>query len=469
MKKFPILEQTPIFKCFSEVGKRIFQPNGIFYWANRAKTEGDYNATIGSAYGIENHLIDGGRDKKIVYSMPGLQKYLNIEPERVASYAPVSGVAAFRDLWEAWIIKKGEMARNMPYPTIPLHDKISKPQICNGITNAIFLTSRMFLNPGECIICPNKRWGNYDAVLHYQNGLNISTFTFFKDSQFNIEGMMEAVENCAQTQDKIVLILNFPNNPTGYCPSTLEARQIVDSLVDFCDRNQKPVIVLCDDAYEGFVFDNTVISHSLFYTLVERHPLLIPLKLDGTSKEMLMYGGRIACITLGIHSSWFNPEQLPAFRAEWENKLQGMIRSTISNSNHFIQEILVDYLKDGFVKLLEDQLKIHNLLQRRFDETIRAYNEFKHPNISMDPAAGGFFVFLNLKGISATTFADHLVVKYKVGTFPNEKPEENINGIRFAFCSVPKEQIGECFKRIYLAMNDFIPISPIKPISSTTP
>ncbi|MHA1776151.1 MAG: aminotransferase class I/II-fold pyridoxal phosphate-dependent enzyme [Promethearchaeota archaeon] len=459
MKQFPILERTPIYRSLSNVGKRIFQPNGIFYWANRAKTEGDYNATIGSAYGVENHMITGGRDKLIVYSMPGLQKYLNIEPERVAAYAPVSGVKAFRDLWEAWILKKGEMARNMPYPLIPLHNKITKPQICNGITNAIFLTSRMFLNTGECVVCPNKRWGNYDAVLRYQNGLDLKLFTFFKDQQFNLEGMMEAMESCAQNQEKIVVILNFPNNPTGYCPTTLEARHIIDSLVDFCERIQKPVVVLCDDAYEGFIFKNNVITNSIFYMLVDRHPLLIPLKLDGTSKEMLMYGGRIACVTLGIHSSWVKPEELPAFRAEWENKLQGMIRSTISNSNHFIQEILVEYLKDGFIKLLEDQYKIHSLLQRRYEETIRAFNTYKHPNINMDPGSGGFFVFLNLKGISATTFADHLVLKYKVGVFPNENVEENINGIRFAFCSVPKEEIEECFKRIFQTMNDFIPIS----------
>ncbi|MCF2141435.1 MAG: aminotransferase class I/II-fold pyridoxal phosphate-dependent enzyme [Candidatus Lokiarchaeota archaeon] len=456
---FPLLQQTPVFESFSDVGKRIFHPNGIFYWANRAKTEGEYNATIGSAFGIETDMIPTGRDKKIVYSMPGLQKYLNIEPERVASYAPVAGVSAFRDLWEAWVIKKGEMARNMPYPPILLHDLITKPQICNGITNAIFLTTRMFLNPGESIVCPNKRWGNYDAVLKYQNGLKLSLFDFFKGKEFNLSGMIEAIEKCAKIQDKIVLILNFPNNPTGYCPTTLEARNIVESLVDACERLQKPIIILCDDAYEGFVFNNAVISNSLFYMLVNRHHLLIPIKLDGASKEMLMYGGRIACITLGIHSSWIKPEELPAFRKEWENKLQGMIRSTISNSNHFIQEILVEYLKDGFVKLLEDQNKIHELLKIRYEETIRAFNAFSHPNISIDPAAGGFFVFLNLNGVSATTFADHLVVKYKVGTFPNENLEEKVNGIRFAFCSVAANQIEECFKRIFQAMNDFFPIS----------
>ena len=105
--------------------------------------------------------------------------------------------------------------------------------------------------------------------------------------------------------------------------------------------------------------------------------------------------------------------------------------------------------------LLNDQKIVQEILQKRYDETISAFHKYPHSLITMDPASGGFFVFLNIEGISATKFADHLVTKYRVGTFPSENEEENINGIRFAFCSVPATDIDECFKRIQQAMNDF--------------
>lgn len=372
----------------------------------------------------------------------------------MAAYAPVPGIPAFRDLWEKWILKKYEVSQNLPTPNRNIQSFLTKPVICNGITNAIFLMSKMFLEPGENIVCPNKRWGNYNLVLSVQNGLNIIPFEFFEGQKFNLASMLQAMNKSAENQDKVVLILNFPNNPTGYCPSTEEAKNITESLVEFCETNKKSVIVLCDDAYEGFVYDSTVVSHSLFYELVNRHPMLIPIKMDGTSKEMLMYGGRIASITLGISSKWVNENEIANLKLEWDNKIQGMVRSTISNSNRLAQEILSEYLNDGFELLLKEHKEIEEILCERYDATLKSFGKYSYPNLTMDPAAGGFFVFINVKGVSATKFADHLVSKYKVGVFPMENSKSAVNGIRFAFCSVPAVQIDECFRRIYQTMLD---------------
>ena len=94
-----------------------------------------------------------------------------------------------------------------------------------------------------------------------------------------------------RNKDKLQLFLTFPNNPTGYCPTPDEMKQIVEKITTFCESSKKSVIILCDDAYEGYTFDSNVSANSIFYELVNIHPLIIPLKLDGTSKEMLMYGG----------------------------------------------------------------------------------------------------------------------------------------------------------------------------------
>ena len=52
-----ILENTPLYSAFSELGKRISLPQGIFYWSGRAKKEAELNGTIGAAYAYENNLL----------------------------------------------------------------------------------------------------------------------------------------------------------------------------------------------------------------------------------------------------------------------------------------------------------------------------------------------------------------------------------------------------------------------------
>src|SRR6056297_2026245 len=167
--EFEILPNTPIYEAFSDMGRRIYQPDGIFYWAGRAKKESDLSGTVGTAMGTESQFIEGGRDKFVPFYLPELKEYINLEPERFVSYASMAGLAKLRDLWEEWVVYKGKVKSNLPSGSVDLTGKITKPIFCNGITNAIFLMSKYFLNPGEMIISPEKRWGNYNSILTRQN------------------------------------------------------------------------------------------------------------------------------------------------------------------------------------------------------------------------------------------------------------------------------------------------------------
>jgi aspartate/methionine/tyrosine aminotransferase len=453
--EFPTLSNTPINQALSVIGKRIYQPNGIFYWTGRAKKEAEINATIGTAVGPETDILPAGGSHKITYYLPDIKQYMSFPPERIASYAPIAGLPALREMWKKWIIHKGKRVANMPSGPVDIAKRISTPTICNGITNAIYLTSKLFLNPGDTIICPNKRWGNYNAVLHLQSGLEIASFQFFNEDAFNIAGMLASMEQVVPTQRHVAIILNFPNNPTGYCPTPNEMAAIVQALKEFADTHQKPVVILCDDAYEGYTYSDQVCGNSIFYELVNQHPLFIPVKLDGASKEMLLYGGRIGAVTLGIHSSWAKEESLQALKDEWDNKMQGMVRSTISNANHFYQDVLLELTEGGFARVIAGRERISHILKERYDACISSFAELSPVNLTMDPHGGGFFVFLNVEGTPATDFADHLLKKYQVGTFPVANPALGINGIRVAFCSIPVQQIETCFQRIDAAIRDF--------------
>jgi aspartate/methionine/tyrosine aminotransferase len=186
---------------------------------------------------------------------------------------------------------------------------------------------------------------------------------------------------------------------------------------------------------------------------------VIPIKLDGITKELLMYGGRIGFITLGLKSSWVdNDQELEILKNEINNKLEGFTRATISNCNHFYQTLTQKLFKEkGIDNIIASRAKVKDLLKKRYEKINEELAKIEDPNISIDPNSGGFFLFLNLnpKKIKATEFGDHLLRKYKVGIIPIEKLDENINGIRIAYCSIDLLKIPELIKRINLALNDF--------------
>ena len=107
--------------------------------------------------------------------------------------------------------------------------------------------------------------------------------------------------------------------------------------------------------------------------------------------------------------------------------------------------------------LIQKREKIRNMLKNRYEKINSELRKIENPTISIDPNAGGFFLFLNIdpRRINANDFADYLLRKYKVGVIPIEKHQDNINGIRIAYCSIDINKIDEFVDRIKLALKDF--------------
>jgi len=348
--EFKIIESTPLYNAFSERGKRIFLPDGIFYWSSRAKKEADIIGTIGSAYGFEKDFIDGGSSKWVPCYMDGIGKYTQFDINNIVPYASIGGLTDTRELWKEWLVKKSNYKESVEeQKLLRLKKYITNPIITSGITNGIFSACSLFLDPGESIISPNKRWGNYDNIIVKNLGAKIKSFDFFKDNKINIQGFSQAIDEILETQNKVVIILNFPNNPTGYVPTKEEAKEIVSLLIEK-QKGNIPFVVIVDDAYEPFIYGEKCIEKSIFYDLHQTDKNIIPIKLDGITKELLLYGGRIGFITIGLKPEWVkNDEELEILKAEINNKLEGLNRSTISNCNNFYQTLTLKLFKEkGF-------------------------------------------------------------------------------------------------------------------------
>ena len=458
--EFEVTKKTPLYNALSEIGKRIYLPQGVFYWSGRAKKEAEINGTLGSAFGYEKDFIEGGTSEWVPFYLEDIKNYSKLSVNEVVPYSQVAGLEELKSFWKRWIIKKSFYDKDSELGELNrLENFTTTPVVTAGLTNGIFLCCSLFLNPGEFIISPNKRWGNYDNIIEKLIGAKIKSFDFFAEEKFNIQGLKDAIYEISKNQEKITLILGFPNNPTGYVPYEEEMKELIDTLSQIQKDLSKPIIVLVDDAYEPYIFSDKVIKRSIFYALHEIEEDVIPIKLDGITKEMLLYGGRIGFITIGLKPHWVsNDEELMALNTELNNKLSGLVRTTISNSNHFYQALVIRLFKDvGMEGLIQKRDKVKNLLKERYEKINLELGKINNSNISVDPNAGGFFVFANLnpEKISANQFADHLLRKFKVGVIPIEKHIDNINGIRIAYCSIDSTKIPEFVNRINLALDDF--------------
>lgn len=459
---FKILKNTTLYNSFSDLGKRIFLPDGIFYWSGRAKKEAELIGTIGSAFCSDNEITQDATDEWIPCYLEEIKKYINLSVKDMVPYASIGGLAELRSLWKKWIIKKSRYATtNNEAKLSHLEKYITQPIVTAGVTNGIFMACSLFLNPNETIICPNKRWGNYDNIIVKNIGAEIKMFDFFKYKQINLEALKAAIMEVKESQDKIVIMLNFPNNPTGYVPTLEEAQNLLELLKETQNQLDIPFIIIVDDAYEPYVYkEEGVLNKSLFYELQQLQEDIIPVKLDGLTKELLFYGGRIGFVTIGLKADWVKENQnLEQLKHEINNKLEGFNRSSISNANHFYQKVAINMFQEfGMDHIIKSRNKVKKVLKERYIKINEELNNLDSPYISVDPNAGGFFLFVNLEKdkIVATEFADYLLKNYKVGVIPIEKPEENINGIRIAYCSIDIDKIHEFIARIKKALDDLI-------------
>ena len=133
---------------------------------------------------------------------------------------------------------------------------------------------------------------------------------------------------------KVVILLNFPNNPTGYSPSTAEQQQIVQALVRQADSG-KDMLVICDDSYFGLFFEDVIEHQSIFASLCDAHENITAVKIDGATKEELVWGFRTGFITYG------GKALDDAAISVLEKKTMGSIRSTVSTCSTISQNIIL--------------------------------------------------------------------------------------------------------------------------------
>ena len=410
----------------SEIGKKLFFPKGILSQSAEAKEKAyRLNATIGIA--TEN-------GETMCFSSV-MDSICSLKPNESLTYAPSFGLPALRSIWQkAQFDKNPSMAGKTT----------SLPVVASGITHSISVFADMWVDPGDVIIFPDMMWGNYNLILDARKGAHLTHFSMFnKKDGFNLKAFEEKITDEAKKNDKIIVFLNFPNNPTGYTVTKSEGNSIVEILTNTA-KNGTNVIVVLDDAYFGLFYEEETLKESLFASLCDKHERLLAVKLDGATKENFVWGLRVGFITYGCKID----NNAEAVYDALAKKTAGCVRGTISNASHLGQSIVLQSMKSE--KYPAEKAEKNAILKKRAICVKKVAYDPKYKDAwDVYPFNSGYFMCIRLKTVPAEKLRIHILEKYGVGLI--SIGEKNL---RVAFSCLEETDIPELFEIVFKGIND---------------
>ena len=411
-----------VYDLLSKKGRAIYYPSkGILAQGAAAKGK-EINATIGTAY----------EDDGTPMVLPGLANLLKIDSKDAFPYAPSQGVNILRTKWQELIREKNPSLGNGP---------VSLPVATCGVTNALSILGYIFVDPAEEIIVSDLYWENYNLVFTNAYDAELKCFNFFRDGVFDNDSFREAVNS--KPIGKKIIVLNFPNNPSGYTPTPKAADGIVAALTESAKAGNKLVVIL-DDSYFGLIFEDGIYEESLFARLSSAHERLLAIKADGITKEEYAWGFRIGFITYGIKNG------TPEIYAALEGKTSGAIRGNISNASHPAQSMFLHSLHSGTHQA--DKNRNREIIRERYlkvKEVLEAHPEYSDYFEPL-PFNSGYFMCIMLKNLDPNTVWQLLLDKYDTGVICYGD-----KGLfRIAFASTPASKIEKLFDSIHSACKD---------------
>ena len=263
------------------------------------------------------------------------------------------------------------------------YDPMKEVVVTVGGSEGIDMAFRAVLNPGDEVLIPQPCYVSYEPCAVLADGVPV-IINLKEENEFRLtkEELLEAI-----TEKTKILVLPFPNNPTGAIMERKDLEYIAEVVIE------KDILVLTDEIYSELSYKGDHVSIASLPGMRERTILI-----NGFSKAYAMTGWRLgyAC----------GPEPI----IEQMTKIhQYAIMCAPTNS----QFAAVDALKngDGDVAMMRESYD----QRRRF--VIHALQEM---GLKCFEPFGAFYVFPSIQefGISSDEFATRFLKEEKVAVVP---------------------------------------------------
>jgi aspartate/methionine/tyrosine aminotransferase len=317
--------------------------------------------------------------------------------------------------------------------------------VTSAITHGLMLAGDLFVDPGDCLVLPDKLWGNYRLTYEVRLGGRIATYPFYAGGGFDVAGLARALAEEGARCEKLVVLLNFPNNPTGYMPTEAEGRAIRDALVAQAERGTR-IVAVSDDAYFGLFYHlgGESMTESPFGLLANQHPNLLALKLDGATKELFVWGLRCGFLTVGPG----RVEGADEVAAVLDAKARGAIRGSISNSPQLSQTLVERALESSTIEA--ERKEKCEILRARAAQVYAVANAPRfRESWQVYPFNSGYFMCIRVDGVDAEELRVHLLDAHGTGLIATSPTD-----IRVAFSCLEREDVEPLFETVHRAIQE---------------
>lgn len=285
---------------------------------------------------------------------------------------------------------------------------------------AIYETVRTLIDPGmgQEVMILNPCWVSYAPIVLAAGGVPVGVELSFAD---NYRITPEALESSVSEKTRL-MIINYPNNPTGCILSREEA----GILADFARKHD--LLILSDEVYGRIVYDGErSVSPASMDQLAER-----VITVNGFSKSAAMTGWRLGYLCA--------PKEIV-------DMVQMLNQHTIS--------CLSDFSMEAALASLSCQTEMDAMVEsyrHRRDFFVPGLNQI--PGVTCHTPKGAFYAWakIDLAGKSGSEIADYLLEEARVATVPGEA--YGLGGqscIRMSFATA-EDDLREALRRMDAAI-----------------
>jgi len=286
--------------------------------------------------------------------------------------------------------------------------------ITPGSKQALFYAIMALVDEGDEVIIPTPAWTSYMEIVTVAGGV-VKPVPSGVGFRLNVEGVKEAV-----TKRTKLILVNSPNNPTGYVASKAELKAVADIAME------GRIHVLSDEIYEKLLYEGSHMSIGSIPGMEE-----YAITVNGFSKAYAMTGWRLGYVAASK----------PIISAI--NKLQ---QHSASCPTSFVQRAALEAFKpDTPVEPMVEEFR------RRRDYLCGALKKFKQ--FRLDKPRGAFYLFPDISktGMISAQLCNLLLEKVGVSTTPGEAFGGFERYIRISYAN-SMENLKEAVSRITRAL-----------------
>lgn len=254
-----------------------------------------------------------------------------------------------------------------------------------GGSEAIDLSMRALLNPGDEVIVMDPNYVAYEPAIRLAGGVCVP-IVLTRENEFKLKAddLKKAI-----TDKTKAMIINYPSNPTGGVMTEADYREILPII------QESGIYVVSDEIYAELSFDQAFASLSQFEEV--RDQILV---INGFSKAYAMTGWRLGYILA-------NPTITKA--------LTKIHQYVIMSASTPAQYAAIEALRNGYddvILMREEYLNRRNLV----------VNSLNRMGLNTPMPHGTFYVFADIRpyGLSSEEFCNELLNQEKVACIPGD-------------------------------------------------